>query len=83
MQNYWNLYLAYKQRQLYKLVNYRDFQDHIPPTNEKTPGFKPSLHIVHDTTCKQDPQEFPATIEKQYIDHIKKVEMLCCLVVIK
>ena len=63
--------------------------DHIPPTNEMTPGFKPLLHVVHvlyqlpDTTCKQDPQEFPATIEKQYIDHIKKVEMPCSFVCYK
>ena len=64
--------------------------DHIPPTNEMTPGFKPSLHVnyanyrlLEFTTCKQDAQEFPATIEKQYIDHIKKAEMLRCFVYYK
>ena len=63
--------------------------DHIPPTNEMPSGFKPTIHVVHElywlliTTCKQDPQEFPTTIEKQYIDHIKKVKMPCCFVYYK
>ena len=30
MQNYWNLYLACKQQQLYGPVNYRDFWETVP-----------------------------------------------------
>ena len=30
MQNYWNLYLACKQQQLYGPVNYRDFRETGP-----------------------------------------------------
>ena len=31
MQNYWNLYLACKQQQLYGAVNYRDFREFYVP----------------------------------------------------
>ena len=30
MQNYWNLYLACKQQELYGPVNYRDFEKRAP-----------------------------------------------------
>ena len=42
-----------------------------------------NYRLLEFTTCKQDAQEFPATIEKQYIDHIKKAEMLRCFVYYK
>ena len=55
MQNYWNLYLACKQQQLYGPVNYRDFR-------ETGPGSENGLKIDSPTN---NSQEYPLLQGKQ------------------
>ena len=46
MQNYWNLYLACKQQQLYGPVNYRDFRETDPWTANAHPLRPPPNHTL-------------------------------------
>ena len=62
MQNYWNLYLACKQQQLYGPVNYPDFREtghqtavHVVSifmAAEKKERSKQMLFIPGERTCK-------------------------------
>ena len=68
MQNYWNLYLACKQQQLYGPVNYRDFRETDPWTANAHPLRPPQTILcwVARAHLGQKKEVFPSPFLPRY-----------------